>query len=285
MGEQKTGQGKSSSSGAQRARGNSTKAIALALAGSALALGNSCFAADMQSGIKKYQAKQYQAALNDFKEVVKANPSDALCHYYMALCNQCLARIGEAKLEYKKVTEIGPPNLKAQAQSGLSQLEKVSVRTGGNSGSASTTATTDSTGGAAGAAGGNSPVATSGANGAGTYNPSMVKGGKDPSKDLAEAKKSLPAIKQVIMFYSDSSPGSAAMQDTWDEAKVKYKTIEFTRLNVADNSNAEMVAKYGVNAYPTTVMIDQQGKAVLNQPGPMIGEAFNSTLDGFLKKK
>lgn len=276
MGEQKTGQ----------VRKSTARAISLALLSCAFALGNSCLAADMQSGIKKYQAKQYQAALNDFKEVVKANPSDALCHYYMALCNQCLARIGEAKLEYKKVTEIGPPNLKAQAQSGLSQLEKVSVRTGGNTGSSSTASATDSTAsGAAGSATGNSPVATSGANGAGTYSPAMAKGGKDPAKDLAEAKKSLPAIKQVIMFYSDSSPGSAAMQDTWDEAKVKYKTIEFTRLNVADNSNSEMVAKYGISAYPTTVMIDQQGKAVLNQPGPMIGEAFNSTLDSLLKKK
>lgn len=280
MGEQKSGQGSKSP----------IKAISLALLCSAFTLGNSCFAADMQSGIKKYQAKQYQAALNDFKEVVKANPSDALCHYYMALCNQCLARIGEAKAEYKKVTEIGPPNLKAQAQSGLSQLERVSVRTGGNTAAASTTGTTDSaSGGAAGSATGNSPVATSGTNGAGTYSPNMAKGGKDPGKDpgkdLAEAKKSLPAIKQIIMFYSDSSPGSAAMQDTWDEAKVKYKTIEFTRLNVADNSNAEMVAKYSVNAYPTTVMIDQQGKAVLNQAGPMIGEAFSSTIDGLLKKK
>lgn len=275
MGEQKTGQ----------VRKSTARAISLALLSCAFVLGNSCLAADMQSGIKKYQAKQYQAALNDFKEVVKANPSDALCHYYMALCNQCLARIGEAKLEYKKVTEIGPANLKAQAQSGLSQLERVSVRTGGNTGSPAAASATDSTAsGAAGSATGNSPVATSGTNGAGTYSPAMAKGGKDPGKDLADAKKSLPAIKQIIMFYSDSSPGSASMQDTWDEAKVKYKTIEFTRLNVADNSNAEMVAKYSVNAYPTTVMIDQQGKAVLKQAGPMMGGAFSSTIDGLLKR-
>jgi hypothetical protein len=112
-----------------------------------------------------------------------------------------------------------------------------------------------------------------------------LKAAKIPAKIWLMPKNRCQRSSKSSCFYSDSSPGSASMQDTWDEAKVKYKTIEFTRLNVADNSNAEMVAKYSVNAYPTTVMIDQQGKAVLNQAGPMIGEAFSSTIDGLLKKK
>lgn len=229
-------------------------------------------AADMQTAVKKYNAKQYQAALNDFKELSRAKPSEGLYHYYLALCNQCLARVGEAKLEYQKVIDSGHPSLRANAQAGLSQLEKVSVRTGGGGAAAPAASTANDV----------SPVVTSAKQD--PKDPVLAKG-KDKKDELAEAKKKLPAIKQIIMFYSDSSSGSAAMEATWDEAKLKYKDIEFTRLNVADNANAEMVAKYGVNAYPTTVMIDQAGKAVHNQAGAVIGEAFGSTIDSYLKKK
>lgn len=240
----------------------------------ALTVGGQAFSApDMQGAIKKYNAKDYQGALNEFKEFAKTKPNDGLCHYYMALCNQCLARVGEAKLHYQKVLEIGHPSLKANAQTGLNQLEKVTVRYGGvgSSGGSSTTSA------AAGAAD-NSLISVKPTAGG-------KADGKTEAKDAKEVKKTLPNIKRVIMFYSDSSPGSAAMESTWDDAKQKYKDLEFTRLNVADSANSDMVAQYGVTSYPTTVVIDQGGKVLHNQAGPMIGEAFGTMLDGYLKKK
>lgn len=231
------------------------------------------FAGDMKAGIAKYNAKQYQAALNDFKDVAKANPRDGLCHYYMALCNQCLARVGEAKAEYEKVMQLGPENLKPNAQKGLDLLSKVTGRTGGVSGSPTAVASTAGT-----------SAAAPGTAAAGTTSGAAVDKAKE-AKDKEAAKKDLPNVKQVILFYSESSPASISMESTWDDAKLKYKGIEFTRLNVADNSNAELIAKYGVSNYPTTVVIDQAGKVLHNQAGPIIGDGFTSMMDGYLKKK
>lgn len=236
---------------------------ALVLTG--IMVGPNVLAADMQSGIKKYNAKDYQGALNDFKDVLKAKPNDGLCHYYMALCNQCLARIGEAKLHYQKVIDVGPASLKANAQAGLSQLDKVTVRYGGGT-SASTSSSASS-----------APVVVASAAGA--------KDAKADAKTEGKPEAKKPNVKRIIMFYSDSSPGSMSMEPTWDDAKQKYKDIEFTRLNVADPANAEMLSQYGVSSYPTTVVIDQAGKVLHNQAGAILGDAFSSMVDGYLKKK
>lgn len=239
---------------------------ALVLTG--IVVGQNVLAADMQSGIKKYNAKDYQGALNDFKDVLKAKPNDGLCHYYMAMCNQCLARIGEAKLHYQKVIDVGPASLKANAQAGLSQLDKVTVRYGGGS-SAS-----------AGSGTASAPLVVASAAGA-----KDGKDGKGDAKAEAKPEGKKPNVKRIIMFYSDSSPGSMSMESTWDDAKQKYKDIEFTRLNVADPSNAEMISQYGVSSYPTTVVIDQGGKVLHNQAGAILGDAFSTMVDGYLKKK
>lgn len=238
---------------------------ALVLTG--IVVGQNVLAADMQSGIKKYNAKDYQGALNDFKDVLKAKPNDGLCHYYMAMCNQCLARIGEAKLHYQKVIDVGPASLKANAQAGLSQLDKVTVRYGGGTSASTSTSSSASS----------APVVVASAAGAKDAKADAKTDGKP------EAKK--PNVKRIIMFYSDSSPGSMSMESTWDDAKQKYKDIEFTRLNVADPSNAEMLSQYGVSSYPTTVVIDQGGKVLHNQAGAILGDAFSSMVDGYLKKK
>lgn len=248
-----------------------------ALAGLMVLSAPVAFAGDMKAGIAKYNAKQYQAALNDFKDVAKANPKDGLCHYYMALCNQCLARVGEAKAEYEKVMQLGPENLKPNAQKGLDLLSKVTGRTGGVSGSPTAVASTAGAGTAAPGTAAGAAAGTAGATAGGDK--------AKEAKDKEAAKKELPNVKQVILFYSESSPASISMESTWDDAKLKYKGIEFTRLNVADNSNAELISKYGVSNYPTTVVIDQAGKVLHNQAGPIIGDGFTSMMDGYLKKK
>lgn len=232
-------------------------------------------APDMKAGIKKYDAKDYQGALNEFKAVVQVHPRDGLAHYYMALCNQCLARVGEAKAEYEKVVELGPANLKDMAQTGINQLSKVSTRTGGSMATVATTA---------------APAADSKeSKGKDAKDAKSGKDGKDAKADKADgkdAKPALPNIKMVYQFYVDSSPGCKSMEATWDETKTrpKYKGIEFVRLNCADAGNAGMVEKYGVNAYPTLVIVDQGGKTLSSQTGAMEGEALASWIDSNLKK-
>jgi hypothetical protein len=85
----------------------------------------------------KYEKKDYQGALNDFKVLSAKYPTNVLCHYYMALCNQCLSRVGEAKKEYQWVIANDRGNLSGQATAGLNQLSGLS---GGSASSGSATA-------------------------------------------------------------------------------------------------------------------------------------------------
>lgn len=73
----------------------------------------------------KYEKKDYQGALNDFKALSAKYPTNVLCHYYMALCNQCLSRVGEAKKEYQWVIDNDRGSLANNATAGLNQLSGV----------------------------------------------------------------------------------------------------------------------------------------------------------------
>ncbi len=79
----------------------------------------------------KYEKKDYQGALNDFKALSAKYPNNALCHYYMALCNQCLSRISEAKSEYQWVIANDRGSLSRQAAAGLNQLSGGKPSVGG----------------------------------------------------------------------------------------------------------------------------------------------------------
>jgi thioredoxin-like negative regulator of GroEL len=79
----------------------------------------------------KYEKKEYQGALNDFKALSAKYPNNALCHYYMALCNQCLTRVGEAKSEYQWVIANDRGSLSRQAAAGLNQLSGGKPSVGG----------------------------------------------------------------------------------------------------------------------------------------------------------
>lgn len=233
-------------------------------------------APDMKAGIKKYDSKDYQGALNEFRAVVQAHPQDGLAHYYMALCNQCLARVGEAKAEYEKVVQLGPANLKDLAQTGLNQLSKVSTRTGGTLTVASTTSSTAASTDTKGVA----------AKGTDAKDGKAGKDGKGDKADAKDAKPTQPNIKVVYQFYVDSSPGCKSMESTWDETKTraKYKGIEFVRLNCSDVSNSDLVNKFSVNSYPTLVIVDQGGKTLASQVGAMEGEVLSLWIDTYLKK-
>lgn len=237
--------------------------------------------ADQNSAIAKYNGKDYQGALNDFKAVVEKDPKNGFAWYYMALCNQCLARVDEAKKDYKWVVDNGPPNLKANAQAGLSQLEKVNSRTGGSASSASTS--TASTAGTAPASG------TTG--GTGKMSKDLIDRSASASKDAGKEAKGSAApaktaaatsnIDKVIEFFSESARACQLTEPSWEEAKAKYPKLNFQKVNPGD----PLCEKYGVSEYPTIIVLDKNGKALATQAGQQSTESICTAIDSCLSKK
>ena len=74
--------------------------------------------------VQKYKLRQYSAALVDFQTVLRANPRDAMTHYYMALCYQAMNQVSLAKQQYEWVAGSNDTTLRGYASSGLAQLQK-----------------------------------------------------------------------------------------------------------------------------------------------------------------
>jgi tetratricopeptide (TPR) repeat protein len=263
-------------------------------------------AGDVTKAVQKYNAKDYQGALNEFKIVYAKDPKDSLCRYYMALCNQCLARIDEAKKDYKWVVDNGPKNLAAQAQAGLSQLEKVNVRTGGaDSTPASAPGPTTTASAAATTKGGPDLIdrskdaattAASGKDAKGKDASGKGATGKDASgkstaagatkadsatKAAPAAAASSGAVDKVLNFYSDASRQSQLMEGPWGEVKEKYPKINFVKVNAGD----PLCEKYGVTEFPTVIVLDKSGKALATQAGNQSADSMASTIDQCNQKK
>jgi tetratricopeptide (TPR) repeat protein len=74
-------------------------------------------------GIKYYNAKQLDKALNEFTQVIAMNPSLPDPYYYRALVYLNLGKTPEAKADFKKLLEIDPNNKNAkEAREFLSSL-------------------------------------------------------------------------------------------------------------------------------------------------------------------
>lgn len=189
----------------------------------------------------KYEKKDYQGALNDFKVLSAKYPTNVLCHYYMALCNQCLSRVGEAKKEYQWVIANDRGNLSGQAKAGLNQLSGLSGGSG-SSGSATAGAYT-----AIGSSAGRSAA-----------------GGQ---------------IKMVLDFYTKWCQPCKEMEPAFEAAKGRYKSISFKRYDAEDKANAPLVRQFNVRGFPTIVMIDAKGKVLYNEPGGLPGEELAQMID------
>lgn len=78
-----------------------------------------------QQAVADYNAGKYSQANAEFESYKQAYPSNAMVHYYLALCKQALGHLDGAKAEYQWVTQNGDARLKGMAQSGFDQLSKV----------------------------------------------------------------------------------------------------------------------------------------------------------------
>ena len=187
----------------------------------------------------KYEKKDYQGALNDFKALSAKYPNNALCHYYIALCNQCLTRVGEAKREYQWVIANDRGSLARQATAGLNQLSGVN---NGANGSAT----------------------------AGAYTPISSASGKPSAGGQ---------VKTVLDFYTTWCGPCKQMEPAFEAAKSRYTSISFKRYDAEDPANAALVKQFAVHAYPTIVMIDGKGKVLFNEPGSLPGDELAQAID------
>lgn len=92
-----------------------------------------------QQAVADYTAGKYSQANAEFETYKQAYPTNAMVHYYLALCKQALGHIEGAKAEYLWVTQNGDARLRGMAQSGFDQLSK--AKYSGTSSSSVATAT------------------------------------------------------------------------------------------------------------------------------------------------
>ncbi len=78
-----------------------------------------------QQAVADYAAGKYGQAETELEEYKRAYPTNAMVHYYLALCKQATGHLESAKSEYLWVTQNGDPRLRGMAQSGFDQLSKV----------------------------------------------------------------------------------------------------------------------------------------------------------------
>lgn len=91
-----------------------------------MAFGGNLAAAD--EAVSLYNAKQYAAALEKFKQRLLKNPRDTKSHYYSALCYQGLNQIKLAQKEYMWVYRNGDDaRMKYGAWQALSGIERWSA--------------------------------------------------------------------------------------------------------------------------------------------------------------
>ncbi len=93
----------------------------------------SVFAASpaFDQAVQQYKARRYSTALSGFQTALKSNPSDAMTHYYMALCYQGVNQMAQARQEYEWVTRSsGNAQIRSFAYAGLAQLGKYSTTFG-----------------------------------------------------------------------------------------------------------------------------------------------------------
>lgn len=88
--------------------------------------------------VADYNAGKYGQAASEFETVKAQYPTNALTHYYLALCRQALGHFDKARQEYELASQYGDARLKGLASQGLSRMS--GVRASGSSSSSMSTA-------------------------------------------------------------------------------------------------------------------------------------------------
>jgi thiol-disulfide isomerase/thioredoxin len=198
--------------------------------------------------VADYNAGKYTQALGEFKQFVKAYPTNAQSHYYMALCYQSLGNRTEAKQEFMLTSQYGDATLKGYADKALQHMGSAS------SGSVQSVQSASSASAPAPAAGKTKT----------TMAPAANPGGSTQTP-----------CSQILEFYTDWCGVCKTFQPSWDVAQSHFRSVKFQRFNAEDKANAELVQKYEVRGYPTLVFLDGSGNILKNMSGcPRTTEDF-----------
>ena len=216
--------------------------------------------------VSDFQGKRYARALSGFQAAVRAKPNDAMCHYYMALCYQYQNQVGFALQEYQwVVANCRDARLKAQAQAGLSQMEHYSSSRLTQLSSASRFSA-----GAAGRAGSGAAGASGGGSAGGAAAGNFARG------------------RLKVMVFSTKWCGVCKRYDpNFDQVASisKYSaTCDFQHLDAEEPGNADLVRRYSIAAYPTTVCADSTGKPIQHFTGLTSAEGLASIVDQSLSR-
>jgi len=209
--------------------------------------------ASFQSAVAHYNAGKYTVALNEFKQFEASYPTNAMSHYYLALCYQSLGDRSNARQEFNLTSQYGDATLKGYAQKALAFL--------GGSGSSGNGSTTGS-----GAMG--SHVA--GAN----FTPEQLMA-------VAHGGAKASQVSEVMEFYTDWCHVCKEFEPVWRAGQAKVSGVSFRTYNAEDQSNASLVLKYNVKAYPTLVYLDRSGNVLKNMAGSYnTADDFASSIRG-----
>lgn len=104
------------------------------------------------------------------------------------------------------------------------------------------------------------------------------------SKLIAEAKAGMP---KVLDFYTTWCGPCKRLAPLLEELEKQYKDkVEFERYDAEAPANKALVEKYKVEAYPTVVFIDKNGKVSDVMKGcPKTKDPIVERIDTLLKQK
>lgn len=184
-----------------------------------------------------FQARKYSAALAGFQKVASANRADIPSHYYMALCYQSTNQLALASREYQWVaTYSKDPSLKSKAQAGAAQLSRYA---------------------------GASSNSTSSSTSNGNMNPFMAAIMGAANNTPQRKSEFASGRMKVTEFYTQWCHVCKDFDPEFKQAQANYSSkCDFKRLDAEDPSNRDLVEKYHVKNFPTTVMADSTGKPV-----------------------
>jgi thiol-disulfide isomerase/thioredoxin len=203
-------------------------------------------APSFQSAIADYNAGKYTVALNEFKQFEARYPTNAMSHYYLALCYQSVGDRTNARNEFNMTNQYGDATLKGYAQKALAFLggSGSSGGSGGSSGSAGSGGSGSSSGGA----------------------PAIAISMHDLTSGAISSGKT-SKVSEVLEFYTDWCHVCKQFAPVWTEAQEKISGVSFHSYNAEDQSNESLVKKYRVLHYPTLVYLDRSGKELKNYAG------------------
>lgn len=191
--------------------------------------------AGFAEGIQAYNGRNYRLALANFQRAAQTAPKDCAVHYYLGLSYQGMNQYTLAKQEYQWVASSGDiPALRSRAAAALSNLSRYSPSHQG------------------------SPM-PSRANGAG--------------RAIASNYRSSGRF-QVLDFYTDWCGPCKRFAPIFEQTAKDMRDVEFRRLNAEDQSNAALVQKYRINAYPTVIYADGNGNELDRSHGFSSEEDF-----------